>query len=528
MCILKKILYLIFFAAFIQPSFSQKREQRPNILFCIADDASFDHFSAYGSKWVKTPNFDRIASSGLLFMNAFTNNAKCGPSRASVLTGRNSWQLEALGNHLAYWPAKYQSVMELIGSNGYKIGFTGKGWAPGIAMLDGKLREVTGKAYQQRKLKASTRGISSIDYAANFDDFLNDRDPGQPFFFWMGALEPHRPYEYGSGVKTGKMNPVSIDKVYKFWPDADSVRNDMLDYAFEIQHFDNQLGKMLHVLEKQKVLDNTIIVVTSDNGMPFPRIKGQGYYLSHHLPLAIMWPKGIKNPGRIINDYISFIDFAPTFLEVSSTSPDKAAHNKPQGRSLTTIFKAVNKPSDKAGRDYILFGQERHDVGRPGETGYPIRSIIKKDLMYIRNYEPSRWPAGNPETGYLNTDGSPTKTAILNMNRKNPGNDKNWQLGFAKRGAEELYNIKKDPECLNNLIADPAYTAVIREMKIQMTKALKKQGDSRMFGKGEVFDEYEPIEGKDFYELFLKGKTPPTGWVNPSDYETDPRIINNK
>src|SRR5690606_36861438 len=167
---------LIFFAAFIQPSFSQKREQRPNILFCIADDASFDHFSAYGSKWVKTPNFDRIASSGLLFMNAFTNNAKCGPSRASVLTGRNSWQLEALGNHLAYWPAKYQSVMELIGSNGYKIGFTGKGWAPGIAMLDGKLREVTGKAYQQRKLKASTRGISSIDYAANFDDFLNDRD----------------------------------------------------------------------------------------------------------------------------------------------------------------------------------------------------------------------------------------------------------------------------------------------------------------------------------------------------------------
>ena len=106
----------------------------------------------------------------------------------------------------------------------------------------------------------------------------------------------------------------------------------MLDYAYEIEYFDSQLVKMLEILEKRGELENTIVIVTADNGMPFPRAKGQVYELSNHVPLAIMWGKGIKNPGRKIFDFISFIDFAPTLLEAAGIERvrDRDAKNRRQ------------------------------------------------------------------------------------------------------------------------------------------------------------------------------------------------------
>lgn len=521
-------LCFLLWMALLSPAFvnAQKKDLRPNILFCLADDASMQHFGAYGSKWVKTPAFDGVARRGLLFRNAYTPNAKCAPSRASILTGRNPWQLEEIGNHLAYWPEKYVSVIERIGRNHYATGYTGKGWGPGEAgTKDGSPRELTGKAYDRIKLKPPTTGIRPLDYAANFEDFLENKEADKPFFFWFGSSEPHRTYAYGSGRSIGKKSLAAIGDVPGFWPDNDSVRNDLLDYALEVEYFDEQVGKMIAVLDKKGMLSNTLIVITSDNGMPFPRVKGFQYEMSNHMPLAIQWLDGIKKPGRIIDDYVSFIDFAPTFLEISETAVDSASHNLPQGRSLTNIFNTEKSGHIDPLRDHVLLGQERHDVGRPHEVGYPIRSIIKDGFMLIRNFEPDRWPAGNPETGYLNTDGSPTKTVILNANRARPGQNFYWQICFGKRGDEEFYHLKNDPECMVNEINNEKYAARIESMRRQMFQALKSQQDPRMFGKGYLFDNYRPTQGEDFYKKFRKGQHPQTGWVNPSDYETDPRII---
>ena len=224
---------------------AQDKGARPNILFCIADDASAEHFSAYGNTWVNTPAFDRVARNGLLFKNAYTPNAKCAPSRACILTGRNPWQLGELGNHLAYWPEKYVSVMELIERNDYATGHTGKGWGPGEpGTIDGKPRELTGTPYNKISANRLTSGIRPLDYAANFEDFLNRKEENKPFFFWFGSSEPHRAYEYGSGRKLGKKTLESIDDVPDFWPDNDTVRTDMLDYALEVEYFDKEVGKM--------------------------------------------------------------------------------------------------------------------------------------------------------------------------------------------------------------------------------------------------------------------------------------------
>src|SRR5512133_2015712 len=111
----------------------KKNPDRPNILIVMGDDISFPHMSAYGTKWVNTPGFDRVASEGILFRNAYTPNAKSSPSRACFLTGLNSWQLEEAGNHVPFFPAKFKSFIEALGENGYFTGYTAKGWAPGIA-----------------------------------------------------------------------------------------------------------------------------------------------------------------------------------------------------------------------------------------------------------------------------------------------------------------------------------------------------------------------------------------------------------
>lgn len=497
----------------------------PNILICIADDASYPHMSAYGCSWVNTPGFDRVANEGLLFTRAYTANAKCAPSRACILTGRNSWQLEEAANHWCYFPQKFKTYAESLSENGYFVGYTAKGWAPGVAgTVNGVKRQLTGMPFNEQKTKPPAKYISENDYSANFKEFLETKPDGEPFCFWYGSREPHRAYEYGAGIDKGGKIPEDIDHVFPFWPDNDTIRTDMLDYAYEIEYFDNHLQAMLKTLEEKGELDNTLIIVTADNGMPFPRIKGQEYEYSNHLPLAIMWKNGIANPGRVVDDFVSFIDFAPTFLELAGINEDESGMHPITGRSLTEIFSSEESGKIIEERDHVLIGKERHDVGRPHDWGYPIRGIVKGDFLYIHNFEPTRWPAGDPVTGYLNTDGSPTKTQCL-LSRNIQGSTC-WQLNFGLRQEEEFYNIKDDPDCINNLVGKPELKDKLIALKNQLINELKKQNDPRMFGKGHIFDEYIYADesGRNFYERYMKGETLNSGWVNKSDFDNREEI----
>jgi N-sulfoglucosamine sulfohydrolase len=506
------------------PGAGRAPESRPNVLFCIADDASYPFLGAYGCKWVKTPAFDRVAREGLLFKNAYTPNAKCAPSRSSILTGRNSWQLDAACNHSPLFPARFKTYPEALGEHGYFVGKTGKGWAPGNeGKVNGQPRHLAGPGFDERKLSPPTSGIAGTDYAANFRDFLEAVPQGKPWCFWYGGFEPHRKYEYGSGAAKGGKKISDIDAVPAFWPDNAVVRHDLLDYALELEHFDCHLGRMLELLAARGDLTNTLVLVTADNGMPFPRVKGQEYELSNHLPLAIMWPKGIRRPGRVVEDYVAFIDFAPTFLEAAGVGWESSGMLPTPGHSLTDIF-----ASDKSGRvnpkrDHVLIGKERHDVGRPHDWGYPIRGILKNGLLYLHNYETNRWPAGNPETGYLDCDGSPTKSAILEAHRKNPG-DPLWALSFGKRAGEELFAVELDRACMTNLANRAEYAPRLAELREQLCGELREQEDPRQLGHGEVLEQY-PYSSpavRNFYERHLRGEALKTDWVNPSDFEPKP------
>lgn len=490
---------------------------RPNVLICMADDAG--HMGKRWAPWINTPAFDRVVQEGVSFLNAYTCNSKSAPSRAAVITGRNSWQLEAACNHWCEFPLKFRSFPEGLKSVGYQTGYTGKGWGPGVAENeDGTPRELTGKAYNKIKLNPPTTGINKIDYSANFRKFLDTRDPDKPFCFWYGAREPHRGYEWNSSERYGK-TPDMISHVPGYWPDNDTVRRDMLDYAVEVEYFDHHLQLILDMLEEEGVIDNTIVIVTSDHGMPFPRCKGNDYIDAMRVPLAVMWGKNVKNPGREVADYVSLIDIAPTVLDVCGYTPGELGMEPITGRSFTDILN--DNPDKNIDRSFVLMGRERHDPGRPDDKGYPVRALLQDNYIYIKNYEPGLWPVGNPSTGYMDCDGSPTKTEILRCRAKGGNLMKYWELCMGFRKGEELYDIANDPDCINNLACIPAYKEMVEKMRNTLVLRLRGEGDPRVYGDGAIFDTYpNRCPAHDFYNRTRAGETGiPTGWINNSDFE---------
>lgn len=495
---------------------------KPNILIAMASDISYPHMSAYGTPWVNTPGFDRVAEDGILFMNAYTPVSSYSPSLAAFLTGMNSWQLESAANAESYFPSKFTGFFEILEKNGYYTGHTAKSWQPGKALDNsGNERQITGKPFNDKKTTPSASGISDNDYTGNFVDFLDSRQDGEPFCFLFGSDEAGRRYEYGSGLKSGK-SVKDIERVFKFWPDNEVVRTDMLDYAYEIEYFDSHLEGMLKILEERGELDNTIVIVTASNGMPFPRVKGQAYEYSNHVPLSIMWNNGIRNKGREVSDYISFIDIAPTILESTGVEPDTSEMQKMQGKSFLNILSSSKKGYVDPGRRFVLVGRERNYPGRPDDAGYPVRGILMDGFLYLKNYRPQRWPSGNPETGYSDIESSPTKKLILDMQR-NSTNADFWKINFYLRPEEELYKISEDPDCLNNLATDPGYNPARRSLNEELYLELLQQEDPRVYNKGDQFDEYpygrESVQN--FFNRLRKGEASrqDADWLDSSDFE---------
>jgi arylsulfatase A-like enzyme len=449
--------------------------KRPNILFAIADDWSYRHASHFGVPWLKTPNIDRVAKEGVTFTNCFTSNPKCSPCRATILTGRNSWQTKEAVSHFSFFPNDFPVYTALLEKAGYFVGLTGKGWGPGDFQATGFAHNPAGRAWDRAKLKPAYKGIGNNDYSANFDLFLKDRPANQPFCFWMGFTEPHRAYEEGSGLRAGKR--LEDVKLPGFYPNSNVIKSDYLDYALEVESNDMHLGRALAALERAGELDNTLILVTSDHGMPFPRVKGQIYEEGFHIPLFARWGKNIPS-GRTVDDFINARDFAPTFLEAAGVGKPGSM----TGKSFLDVLK-----SDKSGeldptRDVMLIGKERHDLGRPNDAGYPVRAIRTREFLYVRNYYPDRWPAGNPETGYRNVDDSPSKTFLIS------GFDEYYKLSFGRRPAEELYRIPTDPDCLKNLATESEFLDTKRKLRERMESMLRQEEDPRLLGQEAFFD----------------------------------------
>jgi len=464
-------------------------KSKTNFLFCIADDWSFPHAGAYGDQIVKTPNFDRLAEEGFLFMNAFTAASSCSPSRAAILTGQDMYRLEAGGCLFGTMPQKYPVYTQLLEDAGYTVGHTGKGYAPAQLNLEGWTHNPAGRGYQDIVADVPD-GFRDTDYSANFIKFIESKDPDKPFCFWYGSSEPHRRFKYGIGAE----NDYEIDqvKVPAFLPDTEETRNDVADYYYEVEWWDRHLGEIVDHLEAIGELDNTVIVVTSDNGMPFPRAKTTAYNYGVQMPFAIRWGE-INKTKKVIESPISLIDVAPTFLDIAGVTIPKQV----RGKSLLNLL--IGDDSYQK-REFAVSALERHTIARPNNWGYPVRALYTEEYTYIYNFEPDRWPAGAPDFDawpqgfYGDVDGGPTKTLLL----ENPAK---WPFLFnaalGKRPQEELYNASDDLVNLNNLAADPAYASMKADFKEKLFKYLEDSKDPRLRGIS-PWDDYYFSGGKEW------------------------------
>ncbi len=510
-------LFRILLVSIFLASCSQKHDEkkRPNILFAISDDQSFIHTSFEGCNFVNTPAFDRVAREGIYFKNGYAGSPGCAPSRSVLVTGRHHWQNEQSGQHASSWLKKYIPFVDELNANGYAVGRTAKGVGPFQYARDEndslwRKEDAAGPAYDLVKYDQSnderfSSKILNANYAENFKYFIENVKGDKPFFFWYGGKEPHLKYEQGSWLNRGKKLEDVV--VPSFLPDNDIIRGDLLDYAVEIEWFDLHLQRMLKYLEKIGELDNTIVIVTSDNGMPFPRAKANAYDYGIHVPLAIRYPPEIKG-GQISNTLVSFADLAPTILDATETSPKYMLPFS--GESLWELFKSNSTEISRS----IFSGRERHSSSRYQNMGYPQRAVRKGDYLFIWNILSDRWPAGAPQSFDLKTNKSkmvfdqnevgdyvganifsdigptPTKKYLI-QNHNNDEVKKYLLLAAEKRPEFEMYNVVNDMECMINLAGNPDYDDVEQNLKKILFEELFISNDYRVQKEGfDTFDNY--------------------------------------
>ncbi len=454
------------------------RPERPNILLAIADDWGWPHASAYGDPVVRTPTFDRLAREGILFQHAYASSPSCTPSRGALLTGQYHWRLAAAANLWSVFPDALMTYPEVLERSGYRTGHAGKAWGPGRVASSG--RQLAGPRYP------------------DFARFLEDHPEGRPFCFWLGSGDPHRPFAAGSGEAAG----MEIGRIVlpACLPDHADVRGDVADYYFEVQRFDRLVGQAIDLLEARGLLSDTLVVMTSDHGMPFPRCKSNLYDTGVRVPLAIRWPKRFDG-GQVIRCFASLSDLAPTFLDVAglSRSPEMT------GRSLVGIMRDGASGEERRARECVLFGKERHVPSQeaPDMGGYPCRAVRTHRFLFIRNYRPDRWPAGTPRhtraaipgAWLADCDNGPTKTYMVHHRNRDAAHRRLYRLAFAKRPAEELYDLRSDPHQLHNVADEAAYAADKKRLAERLQTELRATGDPRAAGRGDVFDRQPYLGG---------------------------------
>lgn len=514
-----------------QPASAMDQRQM-NILFCFADDWG-RYASAYArhekhpspNQVVKTPNIDRVAREGALFRNAFVCAPSCTPCRSALLSGRyffNCGQAAILSG--AKWDPSIPSFPLLIRDAGYHIGESWKVWSPGTpndapfgggkfayerGNLPNNFSENATKMVSEGKSLAEARTAIEQQVTDSFDAFLKDRKGREPWLYWCGPTTVHRTWIKGSGKALWGIEPDALQgKLPPFLPDVPEVREDFADYLGEIQAFDSYVGLLLKRLEETGELDQTIVVISGDHGAPgFPGGKCNLYDFGVGVTLAIRWPG--MTPDRVIDDYVNLMDLAPTFLDIAGLPMPPGL----SGRSLQPLLLSDKSGQIDPARTWVVTGRERHvDNAREGNKPYPQRALRTKDFLYVRNFAADRWPMGDPQAvtedsapsqeeleqntrlAFADMDAGPTKAWLI-AHRNDPQWKWHYDYAFARRPAEELFDLKSDPYQIKNVAGDPSYADAKSRMSAQLMEVLHQAKDPR------VTEDPVPFEAAPYTDL---------------------------
>jgi len=421
-----------------------KLKKHKNVLLYVVDDQGTSDAGCYGNKIIKTPGLDLLAKNGTRFTNGFCTTASCSPSRAVILTGKHNHATGMYGlNHRIHHFTSFDSVKSLpnlLNKKGYET------------ISVGKYHVGPEKVYHFKKYLKTHAPLTMADECK--EAILESDKSNTPFFIYFCTHEPHRPF---TRIGSDKIKPEDVI-VPPFLPDTKEVRGELAEYYMSVQRGDSGLLKMIEILKQTGHWDDTLIIYISDNGMPFPGAKTTLYEAGMKLPCVVRDPnQSTKNV--VCDGMVNWADIAPSILDYVGI---KYSESEFHGRSFIPILSEA-KPE---GWDEVYGSHTFHEV----TMYYPMRVIRQRQYKLIWNLAyPLEFPTANDLWK------SKTWQSVLKKDSKKFGKRK--MKVFLNRPEFELYDIKKDPNELNNLANKKKYSKVLNELKDKLKKFQEETKD---------------------------------------------------
>lgn len=412
-----------------------------NLLLILADDLSHTDTSLYGGQ-AATPHMERLATEGMTFTRTFQSAPMCSPTRHALYTALHPVKSGAWPNHTYVYDG-VRSIAHFLQDNGYR------------AALSGKTHINPPASFPFEYLKGP--GTKNNPNFPAVDQFLAECvSQDQPFGLILTSNEPHTPWNKGDA----SAYPPEQIKLPDPLVDTPTTRTDFSAYLAEITYFDSQVGEALAALKKHGLVENTLVVVLTEQGNAFPFAKWTCYDIGLGSGMVVRWP-GTISPGSSSDALIEYVDVIPTFLESAGLplTPDL------DGRSFQNVLTGkANTHKD------VVFGLQSSVGIIRGPEHYGIRTARDERYRYIRNLSPeiafsnavfrtdfwAEWTAAAEDSDL---------DAVVAVRR------------YQHRPAEELYDCLKDPWNRHNLASDPAYTDVKAYLSTALDTWMADQGD---------------------------------------------------
>lgn len=437
-------------------SFAAEQVQ-PNILLIVAEDMSAK-VGAFGDPIALTPVLDELAKTSIRYPNTFTTAGVCAPSRTSLITGVH--QITVGGQHMrtrSFKESAYRAVPspdikafpELLRKNGYYTYVSSK--------LD----------YQFSNTAPHTGPFTVWDYEGKKPTWRGRPDK-QPFFGMYHLDITHESQLFPKKIAINKNKGIVKDwikaeqvAIPAYYPDTPLVRKGIAQHYNNIHAMDSQVGEILAQLEQDGLADSTIVIWTTDHGDALPRSKRELYDSGLKVPMIIHWPESFRpssiRNGSIDSQLLSFVDIAPSILAMANISVPAYIQGKAR---IPNNHVASSKTSNIniAQREYIYASKDRLD-----EFPFKERAVRNKQFKYIKNYLPNK--PGATHLGYRDQ-----MVLMQDLWRQLEAGKMNKQqaIWFNDRPSEELYDIVKDPEEVNNLAYHSAYQAQLNTMRLAL------------------------------------------------------------
>ena len=410
-----------------------------NILMITCHDLG-RHIGCYGVKTVHTDNLDNLAKKGIRFQNYFATDCVCSPSRGSILTGRYPQANGLMGlTHQPWgWSLKkgQRHLAAILGEAGYETTLVGLQHVTSGDPHTLGYKHVLSKDHKAAETVRATREL-----------LKKAREQGGPFFVKVGFSEVHRPFTIGEDAEKGVFIP-------HYLKDTPEIREDLARFQGTIRFFDSCVGEIMDALEKSRIAENTLVVFTSDHGIPYPGAKWCLYDPGIETPLIMYYPKTALEGGRVFHQLMSNVDFLPTLLDIIGVDIPKNL----QGHSFKEVIEGTKTESP---RDEIFAQRTSHALR--DNTSRTVRTTRYK---LIRYFEPGRLIE-------FPTDAVPQRVAEHTERPKRRG---------GKRPVVQLFDLKEDPHERNDLAALPEYASIVRDLSDRLWRWMEHVGDPILDG----------------------------------------------